>query len=398
MVRPLADHEEAFDLNDQTLHDKPVLTWFQGEVVDGHGQGVAVIANDRYQTIAVIHGGNGTLIDLHDPELTNQGTVFVTAYRTMRWNLSSDGGSTNGTVPDGVVQEIDLKTGLVEEEWDSLDHVPVSDSDLRAPSSPATPFDYFHINGGQPLRGGDLLISSRNTSAAYEVDPADRGAVVRRLGGKASSFTMGPGTRSWYEHDVPLEAGDLVTVFDDGSDGSSSPEPRSRALVIRLDLATHRATLVHAFTDPLAHVLAYALGNVQDLPGGDYLVGWGTAPSYSVLAPTGHLLYDATLPAGDDSYRAYLHEWSATPATRPSIGLTPSGAGGTVSVSWNGATAVARWEVRSGPSATSLHEVTTVADTGFQTTARPARIGRLVQAVAVGADGTVLGRSAVAGS
>ena len=391
---PMPAGQEAFDLKEQTLHGRSVLTWFQGEVVAGHGQGEVVIANRSYHVIAVVHGGNGTLIDLHDLQLTNRGTLFVTAYRTMRWNLSGDGGSTTGTVFDGVIQEIDVKTGLVEEEWDSLDHVPVSASDFRAPANPAVPFDYFHVNGVQPLAGGDLLVSSRNTSAAYLVDPADAGDIVWTLGGGTTgSFTMGAGARFYFEHDVRLHRGNLVTIFDNAS--SPPREPASRALFLHLDLATHTATVVHAFISSAHHVLAYALGNVEPLRNGEVAVGWGTAPSFSVFTPSGHLRYDATLPVGDDSYRAYLVHWTGAPTTRPAVAVTTSSSGTSVAMSWNGATDVARWRLLTGSGAGALHAVATVADTGFETVAHLTSVGTAVQVEALGARGRLLGRSAV---
>ena len=395
--KPLPPGQQAFDLNEQTLHGKPVLTWFQGRVVDGHGEGVAVIADEHYRTVAVVHGGNATELDLHELQLTNAGTAYVTAYRPVRWNLSSAHGSADGIAYDGVVQEIDLATGLVEEEWDSLDHVPVVDSYLRAPASSTAPYDYFHVNAVQPLPGGALLVSARNTSAVYEVDPATGGTVRWCLGGKASTFRLGKGTRFWYQHDARLHPGGLLTLFDNGSNGSSSPEPVSRALVLRLDPATHRATLVRAVRDPLTHVLAYALGSVQLLTGGDLVIGWGTAPHVTVMSASGAVRYDATLPAGDSSYRAVVRPWTGAPTSRPAlvVARAVAGSGVTAAMSWNGATRVARWQVRAGRSPAGLRQVAVVASHGFETTARLAAVDKLVQVVALGAGGAPLGRSGV---
>ncbi|EQD48305.1 hypothetical protein B1B_12092, partial [mine drainage metagenome] len=162
---PLASGE-AFDLNVQRYGGEPVLTWFQGEVVDGHGQGEDVVESTSYHTIAVVHAGNGLYADLHELQLTPQGTLLLTAYEGTRWNLTAVGGSAEGDALDGIVQEVDVRTGLVMYQWDSLDHVPVTQSDFRAPSSPDTPYDYFHVNSIDQLHGGDLLVSARNTSAA----------------------------------------------------------------------------------------------------------------------------------------------------------------------------------------------------------------------------------------
>ncbi len=47
----------------------------------------------------------------------------------------------------------------------------------------AEPFDYFHINSIDVEQDGDLLVDSRNTWAAYDVDPKT-GQVRWQLGGK----------------------------------------------------------------------------------------------------------------------------------------------------------------------------------------------------------------------
>lgn len=387
---PLA-HGEAFDLNVQRYHAKPVLTWFQGEVVDGHGEGEDVIASSSYRTLAVVHAGNGLHADLHEFQITPQGTALVTAYEGTRWNLSSMHGSAHGDVLDGIVQEIDIPTGLVMYQWDSLDHVPVTDSYFEAAKSPDVPYDYFHVNSIDQLQGGDLIVSARNTSAAYEISPSEAGKVVWELGGTGSSFTMGAGTRFYFQHDVREVARDRITIFDDGA--SPPRERESRALVVRIDPATHQATLVKAYLPP-STLLAVALGNVQTLPGGDVVVGWGTTPFYSEYSASGRSLYDAALPRGDDSYREFRYPWTATPTTKPAVVVTSSGAHVVVHASWNGATGVARWRVLSGASAAALSTVTSAADAGFETAMPVGRLGPVVEVEALDSAGRVVGRSA----
>ena len=56
------------------------------------------------------------------------------------------------------------------------------------------PWDYLHVNSVQELGDGNLLIGGRNTSAVYKVDRRTA-AVTWSLGGKHSSFKMGPRRR-----------------------------------------------------------------------------------------------------------------------------------------------------------------------------------------------------------
>jgi len=76
---------------------------------------------------------------------------------------------------------------------------------------------------------------------------------------------------------------------------------------------------------------------------------------------------DGTLPGADETYRAFLFPWSAQPARPPDIAVRRSGGAATVYASWNGATAVASWQVLSGSSPSSLAPVASAARGGFET-------------------------------
>ena len=74
-----------------------------------------------------------------------------------------------------MVQEIDIATGKVLFEWDSLDHIPVTDTYTPfAGGTKAAPFDYLHINSIAIAPDGDLLLSARDTSDDLQGVPAER--------------------------------------------------------------------------------------------------------------------------------------------------------------------------------------------------------------------------------
>ena len=61
------------------------------------------------------------------------------------------------------------------------------------------------------------------------------------------------------------------------------------------------------------------------------------------------MLFDASLPQDDGSYRAYRFPWNATPRARPDVAARRSGpTAASVYASWNGATDVVRWQVLAG--------------------------------------------------
>jgi hypothetical protein len=122
------------------------------------------------QGVAEIRAGNGLQADLHELNLTPQGTALVTAYRVTTTDLSVLGGPSNGQVLAPQAQEIDIATGKLLWYWDCLEHVPVTETCSSPPNEKQTsPFDYFHMNSIAVAPDGDLLISARNTWAVFKL-------------------------------------------------------------------------------------------------------------------------------------------------------------------------------------------------------------------------------------
>ncbi len=362
-------NELATDFRVQRYDRAPVLTWWQGQVRGGVGFGEDVVMNRSYRQIATIRAANGLKPDLHDFQLMPGGTALITAYQPVWWDASSVGGSRRQVVLDSVVQEVELGTGLVRFQWDSLDHVPLSDSYAPLPKSPSEAYDYFHVNSVSPAPGGRLLISARTTWALYELDP-HTSRVAWELGGKHSSFRMGPGTSFALQHAASFLPGrsDMVSVYDDGA-GPPKVHTQSRALTIRLNYRRMAASLVHAY-EHTPSVVSFFEGNVQNLRGGKQFVSWGDSPYFSEFDAHGRLLYDARFVDANTSYRAYVFPWQGQPLTRPSIATATEGHTETVFASWNGATDVASWRVLAGASTKSLQPVALAPAQGFETAVR----------------------------
>lgn len=387
---------QATDFRVQSYQGRPVLTWWQGPPtapVRGSGVGHGVIVDSSYKTIARVDAGFGRdTADLHEFQLTPRGTALLTVFRIVPADLSALGGPKHGRAVDGVVQEVDVATGRVLFTWHSIDHVAFAESYTPLPSGKDAhePYDYFHVNSVDEEPNGNLLVSARNTHAVYEIN-RKTGAVVWRLGGKRSSFHLGPGVAFAWQHDARRQPDGTITVFDDGS--SPAVEKESRALQIRLDVKAHTATLVRANANG---TLTGSQGNVQLLRNGDMFVGWGAVPRITEFSPSGKVVLDATFSKGDDSYRAYRFTWSATPTTRPAIAATKGGgATATVVASWNGATAVARWRILAGLNAEHLAAVGAAAPKqGFETTLTAQTGAPYLAVQALDAKGRVLGTSA----
>ena len=180
----------AFNLERQHLGGKPVLTWWQGTLINGHGTaGQDMILNSSYQPIADLHAGNGYSSDLHEFQITPQGTALIDAYVPVKTSQSR-----TGSVLDCVIQELNIKTGQVLWEWHAWGHIPLNASYESAPGG-STPYDYFHLNSIQRTSDGNLVISARDTWAIYKIDRST-GKLIWTLGGKHSSFKMGAGQTS----------------------------------------------------------------------------------------------------------------------------------------------------------------------------------------------------------
>jgi hypothetical protein len=388
--RPLPGIDAATDFRVQTYRGQPVLTYWQGTSRQGIGTGRLVILDQTYKVIRTIRVANGFRPDLHEFEITPRGTALFVTYPIVAADLSEFGGARQGGLVDSVIQEVDIATGLVVFEWHSYGKISVRDSFTKPVPSANVPWDYAHTNSVALSPNGELLMSARNTWAVYEID-RETGAIHWRLGGKRSDFKIGDGAHFAWQHDARWRSDGALTLFDN----AAFPPVRkhSRALALRVDQSQRTATLISARLHPRG-LLAATQGNIQELPGGDSLVGWGSQRYFTEFSPAGAVLWDARLALGYETYRAYRMPWVGHPFTTPRAGVARLRDGGmNVYASWNGATEVASWEVLTGSAPNALAPVRTSAKTSFETRIPVGVTARYVAVRARDAAGAVLGTS-----
>ena len=360
---PLPPNQVAMDLRVQRYRGQPVLTWWQGWINAGIGEGQGMIVDSHYQPVQTVQAGDGLAVDLHEFTITPQGTALITAEDFVRTDASSVGGPKQDGVFDSFVEEVDIATGLVLFQWDSLDHVPLADSYSHNPGL-GRPYDYFHANSVQQASDGNLIVSSRNTWGIYEIDHRT-GRVIWQVGGKHPTFKMLPGTEPAFQHHATLYSGGLLSLFDDGA--SPRVHPQSRGLIERINFASRRVSLVREL-DHRPRLVAAFEGSLQRLPGGRWLVGWGQQPYLTEYDSRGRTIFDARYVANVASYRAYQFPWSAQPQTLPALGVRRGPRGiFDAYASWNGATDVAAWRILGGSSPTALGAVARAPRDGFET-------------------------------
>ena len=388
--------KRALNLRVGTYREAPVLTWWEGAVALGTGQGEYALMDESYTEVARVRAANGLQGDLHEFITTPQGTALFTVYapRAIRGAtpVASPGASPwTPQLLESIVQEVDIASGELLFEWHSADHVSPTESYAAPPSG--QPFDYFHINSIDVDPDGGLLISARHTWAVYKID-RHSGAVIWRLGGKLSDFAMGAGTQFSWQHDARRQSDGTISLFDDGSNGSKPPtENESRGLVLDVDETAHTATLRREYihTGPLS---AGSQGSMQPLPNGNVLVGWGDQPYFTEFSADGSTVLDARLPDASFSYRALRFLWRGRPAELPAVAAELNDAGGTtVYASWNGSTEVATWVVLGGDSANALMALGSRPRSGFETAILVLGRPSLVAVRALDGSGAVLGQS-----
>lgn len=373
-----------------TYRGEPVLAWWEGKVLNtGLGQGEAILVDRAYREVARVRAANGRQMDLHEFQLTPQGTALFTCYpEPVQADLSSIGGPSHGTMLASVFQEVDVRTGRLLLEWRGLDHIPVSDSykPFKAP------YEYLHINSIQVLPDGNLLVSARHTWALYKIDRRT-GNVIWRLGGKNSDFNIASDAKFSWQHHARQPADGTITLFDNGSDGPIETAKSSKGLLLNVDEAGKKVTLGQSFNHP-PPVLSSAMGSVQILPNGNVAVGWGTEPYLSEFTPTGELLSDARLLSGEKSYRGLLLPWHGSPEHAPALTVGRTlGRKTTVWASWNGDTRTAFWRVHSGDYKSSLREIGIARRRAFETAIPVGDVDGYFAVEALDSTGQVLGHS-----
>lgn len=378
------------NLRVQTWRGQQVLTWWQGQISD-HGVGTSgeyVIMDSSYRQLKTVKPKKGLPADLHEFIINGAGVAYFTAYRTYTTDLTSVGGPKKGQALDATIQGIDLATGSLVFDWSSSEHIPISESHEAYEKN--TPYDPVHVNSIDFTPDGKLLVSARNTWTVYKVDPVS-GAIIWRLGGKKSDFTLGPGARFAWQHDARTQDDGAISLFDDEADPAEAKQ--SRGLVLNVDETAGSATLKAQYVHPGQNLLAGSQGSFQHLPNGDVLIGWGAQPYFTEFQADGTMVIDGKLLSGT-SYRAFRFDWTGRPNGLPAVATAKSASGRVVAyASWNGSTETASWELLAGSGSRGLQQVSAVPRDGFETAMPVPNGASHVAVAALDGSGAVLARS-----
>lgn len=371
----------VFNVRVQENFGQKYLTFYGDKLVDyGLGNGFCHVYDTSYREVYKIGAQNLRVkADLHECELTGNGTVIVSAYETgsskVPPNLNSKHPPT--LIRESIFQEIDLETKEVLFTWRASEHVDIYDS-YEGHNSP---WDFFHINTIEKTDDGNYLISARHMHSIYLVN-GKTGDIMWTLGGEKNEFVELPPedgvnssnpvlTFAWQHHsrfykrdkDNKME----MTFFDNHRKDINEfgcMANCSRALHVRLDTESNPKTvqLVREYQHP-AGLISQSQGSIQILDNGNAFIGWGKNPSFTEHTPDGETVFNvqfspwsspATGNHALDNYRAYKQDWKATPYWPPDIAIKTHGDIVTGYLSWNGATEVKSWILVSIPNLVSI--------------------------------------------
>jgi hypothetical protein len=335
-----------------------LLTYFDPSV------GYYLALDGHYQVVDSYRAGNGyPTTDLHELLLLPNGNALLTIYDTQVVDMSKvvSGGNPAAQVIGLVIQELDSSKNVIFE-WRSWDHFQLTDSseDLTRPV-----IDYVHGNAIEVDFDNNLLISSRSLDEITKIN-RQTGNVIWRLGGKKNQFTFLNGIPQFFEqHDIRRLPNGHITLFNNRADHVSV---YSAAEEYVLNENNKTISLFWQYRNT-PDVYSLAMGNLQRLPNGNSLIGWGSGfPSITEVKPDRLKALELTLGGPNVTYRVFRFPWHGTPTTSPDLVVETEGKTRLLYYSWNGATEVASYRIYGGSSETNLSLLATKTKTGFETT------------------------------
>jgi len=147
----------------QRYKDEDFLVFYQGEQRDGHSSGTCIFYDSKYEVRHSVEavGFPGASVDMHECQVTEEGTVLISIYETRDLDTSSAGGLTleqGGKLLDSLFQEVDLETGELVFQWRASDWYSLQDSYFAWDFDKPEGWDFFHLNSVEKVGNRDTLL------------------------------------------------------------------------------------------------------------------------------------------------------------------------------------------------------------------------------------------------
>jgi hypothetical protein len=282
--------------------------WFSYS--DG-GTVVDQILDENLNLVESIQMGNGYQSECHDFELLPNGHALMLGYYTTLADIRSVKSNTypRAEISGAIIQELDANRSVVWQ-WRSWDHFNWNEFADWGPQSTGSLIAGWHVNAARldPIDGNLLLAT---TGEEMKIN-RQTGDVLWRLGGAFNQFTFvgvdsQEAIRQLAGHDFHrLPNGNYILLNNGAVDGSRTAQVHE----YRLDEVNKIATHIWQYI-PTNTIAAWTRGNVQRLPNGNTLIGWGTSnsgqtPDCTEVTPAGQKVFELSFTnAPTDTYRAF---------------------------------------------------------------------------------------------
>ncbi|KAF4126999.1 Arylsulfotransferase (ASST) [Geosmithia morbida] len=430
--------DNSYHCEPRTIGGETHLTfWASG------GGDVCVVVDSGYNVRYRLHAAAPHSNDMHDLDVTDQGTAVFTTHRTIPFDCTLWGGPgpDECLVHDTGFQELDMDTGEVVFEWFAADHWAPGDSharyeagDFGLDADRRGAYDLSHLNGARKTSGGHYLVSSRHYWHIQLVNGTS-GDPIWTLGGNGNDFRDLSGGRAtdfaWQHNPRFYRDESHITLFDNHAEnqGDCGDDCHARGMLVEIDTDNMTARLVREYYHP-GHLDSLAMGGMQiiesqprgersdesrfegsgqgepseDRREGNAIVAWGWTPSFVEYTPDGRVAMDLQKgkvgvgrQADMFAYRVFKAPWSGKPSWPPSMAVEADGDEAVVYMSWNGATDVSSWNVYTTSSpidqVTKFDPVASIPRDGFETSVVVStdNLDRYVVVAALDRDGRILG-------
>lgn len=226
----------------------------------------------------------------HDLISEPGGGYWLMCDETRTMDLTAEGGVAAASVTGTVVQHIG-PAGELLFEWNPFDHFAITDLDPTLRVSAGV--NWTHGNSLVLDADGNLIVSFRSLGEITKINTVT-GDVIWRMGGRRNQFTFAntPMPAFARQHGVRLAGpGQLVLLDNLGDPGASRAE--------RYDFSAQERTarLVESY-GPVPAVVTLLGGSVQPLPGGRFLVSFGTEGKVQEVDGSGRVLWQIDGNAG----------------------------------------------------------------------------------------------------
>jgi hypothetical protein len=217
-------------------------------------------------------------------------------------------GPDNTTILDQVIQEV-APDGTIVWSWDAYDHIPVGEMDPEF-AGPAllvgAPYDVYHWNSFEYTDTG-IVMSFRHLDAVYDIDHTT-GDIIWKLGGspRPESLTvlddpLVPTVGFGGQHDARMTSDGILSLHDNGT--ARARPPREVRYQIDTTTTPGTATMIESLSDA-GISSSFCCGSARKLPGGNWVTGWGSTPTFTESTPAGSRVFTLTFGPSIIMYRA----------------------------------------------------------------------------------------------